>query len=436
MTSPPAPTPPPGCPAHVQSTALYGDVLTGDTHALYEHLRHEHGPVAPIELEPGVPGWLVLGYRELLEVTRNEECFSHDSRRWRALHDGRVRPDSPLMPMMGYRPTLLHTDGPIHRRFSAAVTDSLSYIDLHQLRRTVALLADHLIDAIAPSGHADLVSQYAQQLPLWVASRLFGLPDEMAPRLIAAIKGLVDSGANAQAANHALREILSGLVQDRTARRGNDLPSWLLDHPSQLSGPEVMHHLAVIIVAGNGPAANWTANTIRLLLLDDRFRSNLTGGRRTIDAALDEVLWRDTPVQNFPARYATRDLHFGGQYVRSGDALILGLAAANQDPAVQPPGGQIVPGNRSHVSFSAGPHTCPARNPARVIAHTAVGALIHRLPDIQLAVHPTELSYRPSPWSRALTQLPVRFTPALPATADSGGRAWTSEPTLHSSASM
>ncbi len=436
MTFPNTPTPPRGCPAHAAPTALYGDMLTGDTHPLYEELRRVHGPLAPIELEPGVPGWLVIGYRELLEVTRNEECFSHDSRRWRALHDGRVRPDSPLMPMMGYRPTLLHTDGPTHRRFSAAVTDSLAHIDLHQLRRTVAQLANYLIDAIAPGGHADLVTDYAQQLPLWVASRLLGLPDEVAPQLIAAIKGLVDSGADAQSANQTLQRILGDLVKDRTMRRGDDLPSWLLDHPVQLSVPEVMHHLVVIIVAGNGPAANWTANTIRLLLLDTRFRSNLTGGRRTIDAALDEVLWRDTPVQNFPARYATRDLHFGGQHIRSGDVLILGLAAANHDPAVQAPGGQIVPGNRSHVSFSAGPHTCPARNPARVIAHTAVDTLIHRLPDLQLAVHPEALRYRPSPWSRALSALPVRFTPALPAPAASGGSSWTPEPTPRSYASM
>lgn len=402
------------CPAHGERTALYGEVLSGDTHPLYEEMRRVHGPVAPIELEPGVPGWLVLGYRELLEVTRNEECFSHDSRHWRALHEGRVRQDSPLLPMMGYRPTLLHTDGPTHRRFASAVSDSLAHIDLHQLRATVAQLANRLVDVIAPGGKGELVADYAQQLPLWVASRLLGLPDEMAPRLIAGIKGVVDSGAEAQSGDQTMEQILGDVVKSRATRRGDDLPSWLLDHSAQLSVPEVMHHLAVIIVAGNGPAANWITNTVRLLLLDARFRSNLTGGRRTVDAALDEVLWRDTPVQNFPGRYATRDLHFGGQYIRSGDVLILGLAAANHDPSVQPPDGRIIPGNRSHVAFGAGPHTCPARDPARVIAHTAVNTLIHRLPDMELAVPPEELRYRPSPWARALATLPVRFTPTTP----------------------
>ncbi|OEV03147.1 cytochrome P450 [Streptomyces oceani] len=422
MTSPNPSAPPSGCPAHQGRTPLYGDVLSGDTLPLYEEMRRTHGPVAPIELEPGVPGWLVLGYRELLEVTRNEECFSHDSRYWRALREGQVRKDSPLLPMMGYRPTVLHTDGPTHRRFSSAVADSLGRIDQHQLRRTVTQLANNLIDEIAPTGHADLAPQYAHQLPLWVASRLFGLPDELAPRIIAGVQGLADSGAEAQASSKALEKIFTDLVQDRSARRRDDLPSWLFDHSSQLTVAEVLHHLMVVIVAGNGPAANWILNTARLLLLDARFRANLTGGRRTVDSALDETLWRDTPVQNFPGRYATRDLNFGGQYIRSGDVLILGLTAANHDPAVQPPDGRIVPGNRSHVAFGAGPHTCPARDPARVIAHTAVNTLIHRLPDMQLTVAPEELSYRPSPWSRALQSLPVRFTPTLPLNDTTGER--------------
>lgn len=430
MTHPDSLMPPPGCPA--RTTPLYGHVLADDTHPLYEQLRHEHGPIAPIELEPGVPAWLVIGYRELLEVTRNEECFSHDSRRWRALYNGRLRPNSPLLPMMGYRPTLLHSDGPTHRRFAAAVGDALAHIDLHLLRRAVTQLAHSLIDAIGPGGRADLVAAYAQQLPLWVASRLLGLPDEMAPHLIHAVKGLVDSDEETQAANRSLSEILDGLVRDRTTRRRDDLPSWLLNHPVRLSAAEVIHHLAVIVVAGNEPVANWIANTIRLLIVDARFRAHVSGGRRTVDAALDEVLWRDTPVQNFPARYATRDLYFGGQYIRSGDALVLGLAAANRDPAVQPPDGQIVPGNRSHVSFSAGPHTCPARDLARVITHTAISTLIHRLPDLQLAVHPNELTYRPSPWSRALAALPVRFSPTLP-NPDTGDDSWSSTPPSYAS---
>lgn len=419
--------PPPECPAHAAPTALYGDVLTGDTHSLYEELREKHGPVAPIELEPGVPAWLVLGYWELLEVTRNEEAFSHDSRRWRALQEGMVREDSPLMPMMGYRPVVMFTDGPTQRRYSRAVTAAINRIDQNELRQTVSELSDQLIATIAPRGNAELVLEYAYQLPLLVVNRLLGLPDDMAPHLIKAVRDVADSSSDAaQAGNRKLQEIFGSLIQDRMTQRGDDLPSWLMDHPAQLSPQEVAGHLAVMIIGGNGPAAHWIANTVLLMLLDSRFRANLTGGRRTVDTALDEVLWRDTPVQNFPGRYATRDLQFGGQFIKKGDALILGLAAANRDPAIQPVGQPVQPGNRSHVAFSAGPHTCPAITQARIIVHTAVDTLIHRLPDLQLAVSAKELTYRPSPWSRALTSLPVRFTPSQP--ASTGGSSWSHPP--------
>ncbi|MET7637800.1 cytochrome P450 [Streptomyces sp. NPDC005438] len=417
MSSPETTGPPPECPAHNGGsglTPLYGDILAGDTPSLYRRLREEHGSVAPVELEPGIPAWLVLGYREVLEVTRNETVFSHDPRHWRAVQDGRLRPDSPLAPMMAYRPTLLFTDGPVHARFSRAVTDSLAMINLHDLRRLVTDIADQLIDRVAPQGHADLMIDFAARLPLWVVTRLLGLSDEQAPELITAVRALADSGEGAKEANQKLQQMFTELLQQRAQRPGDDLPSWLLAHPSGLSPEEVLHHIMVIIVAGTGPAANWTANAARLLMLDSGFRSHLSGGRLTVDAALDEVLWRDTPVQNFPGRYALQDLYLGGRFIQAGDALILGLAAANQDPAVLPASGRPITGNRSHVSFGAGPHTCPARNPARVIAHTAVSTLINRLPDMQIAVDPESLTYRTSPWSRALYSLPVNFTPSQP----------------------
>ncbi|NEE54636.1 cytochrome P450, partial [Streptomyces sp. SID8455] len=81
---------------------------------------------------------------------------------------------------------------------------------------------------------------------------------------------------------------------------------------------------------------NWIATALRILLCDPALRSSLSGGHLSVDDALDLVLWRFPPTQNFPARYATRDMRFGGQDIRAGDMLILGLAAANADPEVLP----------------------------------------------------------------------------------------------------
>ncbi|MFF4345141.1 cytochrome P450 [Kitasatospora sp. NPDC001540] len=418
-----------GCPyaGRPGAAPLYGPAVADDPHGRYARMRAEHGPVAPIELEPGVEGWLVIGYQEMLDLTRNEQLFSKDSRHWRVPREGRLRADSPLVPMTMWRPTLQSMDGAEHHRLSTAVGDALSRIDHRWLLETTEAAATALIESWGPDGTADLVAQFTRRLPLLVFTQLLDLPEEDGPKLLGMITGMVDSGEESQRSAAAFGLLLTELVQRRRAHPGEDLASWLLAHPAGLSDEEVVHNLMVLLVAGNESTINWIGNTVRLLLTDRRFRTSLTGGRATVADALDEVLWRDPPVQNFPGRWATSDTVLGGQYISAGDMLVLGLAGANDDPAVHGPDG--LSGNRAHLAWGAGRHVCPAKDPARLIVETAIETLLHCLPDLQLAVPAHELAWRPSPWSRALVSLPVlysAFAPPRPTTSER--TPWTPQP--------
>jgi uncharacterized RDD family membrane protein YckC len=53
-----------------------------------------------------------------------------------------------------------------------------------------------------------------------------------------------------------------------------------------------------------------------------------------------------------------------------------------------------------------------AQEIAETIAKTAVEVLLDRLPDVRLAASDDALLWRPSPWVRGLSALPVAFTPA------------------------
>ncbi|MFG2173231.1 cytochrome P450 [Streptomyces niveus] len=408
-------TTPPPAPA-ATPTPIFGEQLDGDRMPLlYEQLRAEHGPVAPVSVAPGINAWLVLGHRELLRLTREEQDFSHDPRRWGQLREGRVPADSPILPMVGWRPALLFADGQQHRRMRAAVSDALTRINGHELRRGVRATAERLIAEFADGKQADLVSDYARKLPLMVITGLLGLDGPTGQELVKAIAGLVVANADSADASKRMGAILLALIEEKRHRPGNDVTSALLHHPVGLTDEEVLHNLVVMFVAGNQTTVNWIATTLRILLCDPAFRSSLSGGHLSVDDALDLVLWRFPPTQNFPARYATRDLRFGGQEVRAGDMLILGLAAANADPDILPEDGTPIVGNRSHLAFGAGPHTCPAQDPARLITRTAVDTIRHRLPDLELAVPEAELAWIKSPWSKGLAALPVRFTePQLP----------------------
>ncbi|WP_199547569.1 cytochrome P450 [Streptomyces sp. N35] len=399
-------------------TALYGPDLDGDMMpALYERLRTAYGPVAPVAIAPGIDAWLVLGHRELLQLTREEQDFSHDPRRWTLLREGRVPADSPLLPMVGWRPALLFTDGQQHRRMRTAVADALAGINGHELRRSVRDMAENLIASFAGRGEADLVAHYARLLPMQVIIQLLGVDQHTGRALVEAIAGTVSATARSGDASKRMAQILLQLIDDKRRNPGDDVTSALLHHPARLTDEEVLHNLVVMFVAGNQTTVNWIATSLRILLCDPAFRSSLTGGHLSVDDALDLVLWRFPPTQNFPARYATRDMTFGGQPIRAGDMLILGLAAANADPQILPPDGQPVVGNRSHLAFSAGPHTCPAQDPARLITRTAIDTIRHRLPDLELAVPESELEWVKSPWSRGLASLPVRFSTPHPRTA-------------------
>ncbi len=408
-----APAPPPGCPAHGTTTGLTPLVSAAgaDARRVYERLRAEWGSVARIELEPGVPGWLVLGYREVLTVTRQEKTFSRDARHWRDLNDGVVRPDSALLPMMAHRDNVIGHDGTEHQRLRRPLVDAVAGADQRRMRRSVEAVCAGLLEAFSGRGTADLVSEYARVVPLLAIGGLFGLEQTQAGELLRARAALLGDGGRPRPGGLRFEEILSAVLRDRRAHPGNDLTSAFLAHPDLRDDAEVLRSVIVMISAGNETTTAWIANTLRLMLTDERFRGRLHGGRLGVDEALDEVLWQDPPMANFPARYALHDTELGGRTIRCGDVLVLGLAAANADPAVRPSDPYDMLGNRAHLAFSSGAHACPAQVPARLIAKTAVETALRGLPEVSLSVPDEELPWRASPWTHCPASLPVRFAP-------------------------
>ncbi|WP_329498482.1 cytochrome P450 [Kitasatospora herbaricolor] len=407
----PAPTPPPGCPAHAHAAPLYGPRFQTDPAQVYRELRAAHGPVAPVELPGGVPGWLVIGYRELQHVTGQPQLFGRDSARWKAWPS--IPDDWPTKPMMAPVPSILYSEGAEHRRRSAAVGDALAGVDQYELRKHAEEIADRLIDAFAGRGEADLVAQYAHRMPLLVLCRLFGLGEEEAPELIEGLLTMLDGGPDAQAGALRLLAGMERLVAEKREWPGSDIPSRMLAHEAALSEVELMWDLRVLLIAGHQPTSYWISNALRLMLTDERFAASLSGGRRSVGQALNEALWEDTPTQIFAGRWATRDTQLGGQRIAAGDLVLLGLAGANADPSVRLADGAPAEGNRAHLSHSYGEHGCPspAREVAEMIATTAIEVLLDRLPDLRLAVAEHALVWRPSPWVRGLVALPVSFTP-------------------------
>ncbi|MBE1877689.1 cytochrome P450 [Myceligenerans pegani] len=381
-----------------------------DPDDVYSRLRERWGPVAPVDLEPGVPAWLVLGHAEVVAVMRDDRTFVKDPSTWRGHDEELLGPHSGLRPLISRAPqhTAIHQDGAEHMRLRAPIDDALEQVDEIRTAVVVRRLCTMLIQRFERRGRADLVAEYAAAVPFLVMSELAGYDPEDAQRIQEIIQAIFDVGPDAR----DLRKELGGIVRThlaRSAERGTtDIAGVLARHPAFQDDLERAQTLIALTSIASTSLLSWVAQTLTLVLTDERFSNRLRGGRLNIDDALDEVLWRSTPNPNMVPRYATRDVLLDDKLIERGDAVVMSVHAANHDPAILPDDQWEEIGNRAHLSFGGGPHTCPAPRLARVIARIAAETLVRRL-HVTFDGDPADLEWAPSPWLRYPARLPVTF---------------------------
>ncbi|GGW49767.1 cytochrome P450 [Streptomyces lucensis JCM 4490] len=421
-----APTPPPGCPAHGPGPGglhrLYGPDAD-DLGDLYERLREQHGPVAPVLLHDDVPMWVVLGHAENLQLVRSPSQYTRDSRIWSPLLEGMVKPDHPLMPHIAWQPICSHAEGDEHQRLRAAVTAAMSTIDHRSVRRHIGRSTQGLVNSFCERGRADLVPQFAEHLPMAVMCEILGMPEEYDDRMVQAARDALKGTETAIQSHTYVMDALGRLTGRRRARPEDDFTSHLITHPAGLTDDEVREHLRLVLFAAYEATANLLANALRMVLTEPGFRAQLNGGQMTVPEAIEQSLWDEPPFSTVLGYYAKQDTELGGQRIRKGDGLLFAPAPGNLDPRIRPDLSASMQGNRSHLAFGGGPHECPGQDIGRAIADVGVDALLTRLPDIRLDCPEEELSWRASIASRHLVSLPVRFEPKVQQDVDLPPRA-------------
>ncbi|WP_019930396.1 cytochrome P450 [Nocardia sp. BMG111209] len=408
-----------GCPVERPPVSLSGPIFHTDPHQLYGQMRREHGPVVSVELPGGIPAWLVIGYRELHQVLSDPELFPRNVALWNQWPN--IPPDWPLLPMVGQpMPSIYFSAGAEHRRHVTMVEPALEEVDPFELRRITEELADRLIDLFCGRGEADLIASYAEPLPVYAIGRIVGVADEDIPDLAWTMKTLADGGADAINAHQRFGEHTQKLVAAKRSRPGNDVTTRMMQHQIPFTDEEYALDLMAILAAGHLTTADWIGNSVRLMLVQDRFAAAFGGGRNSIAQAMNEVLWDDVPSQILAGRWASRDTRLAEKVIRAGDMLLLGLAGANTDPHIRQNLDDrqqtAYTGNNAHFGFSYGEYRCPfpAQQIGEIIARTGIEVLLDRLPDIQLGVSEATLARRPSVFQGGMTSLPVRFTAVRP----------------------
>ncbi|WP_280235364.1 cytochrome P450 [Nocardia cyriacigeorgica] len=387
---------------------IYSAEFAADPHGAYRQMRRDYGPLVPVEMWPGVPATLVTKYRTAVRILNDPEHFPADPRAWQKT----VPADMPILPMVEWRPNALRTSGAEHARYRGAMNDALAGIDLNTLRSMVERSAIPITNTFCETGEADVLSQYVLPLVFSILCQVLGCPQDIGEEVAAASAAMFD-GVDTETVNAQMGSALLELTAMKRAHPADDVTTRLVQHYVGLSDEEMVHQLVLLFAAGVEPPVNLIANTLVMMLSDPRFTSNDQSLPLSTKTALDEMLAIDPPMANFCITYPRQPILIEKVWLPANQPVIISMAACNNDPDINT--GEFA-GNGWNLAFSTGPHACPAhaRPFSYLLAQDAIDQLLDALPELRLGVPEHELVWRPGPFHRALTALPVVFPPSPP----------------------
>lgn len=385
----------------------YGAGFTENPHPVYAELR-TLGPVHRVRLPPPDAHhetWLVVGYEEARA----------------ALADPRLAKDAEKIGITFLDEELigkylLVADPPQHTRLRSLIAREFTPRRVAALGPRIQEVTDGLLDAMLPGGRADLVESFAYPLPLTVICELLGVPgpDRAAFRALSTEAVAPTSAESEYDAFVRLAAYLGDLIEDkRSAGPADDLLSGLIrttaEDGDRLSPEELRGMAFVLLVAGHETTVNLIAGAVHALLTHPDQLTALRADMTLLDGTIEETLRYEGPVENATFRYATQPLDIGGTAIASGDAVMVGLTAADRDGTRYPAPDRfdIRREARGHIAFGHGIHYCLGAPLARLEARVALGSLLERCPDLALDGPPS--GWLPGMLMRGARRVPVRW---------------------------
>jgi cytochrome P450 len=388
-----------------------------DPYRQYAALR-EHDPVhrSPLEV------WVLFRYDDIVGVLRDSSLSVQIDN---AAPTARTRMFAEQAPGEVERGShaILNIDPPDHTRLRRLVSKAFTPKMVHELRPRIQELVDDALDAIAARGQADVIADLAFPLPFTVISEMLGMPDgnrdevrgwsHTLTKTLDPILSPEEVEASLAAANKMMAHIEDVLAWKRE-HPADDLLSGLLaaeDEGDRLSQVELLDQVILLYIAGHETTVNLIGNATLALLLHPDQLAQLRSDPELDAGAVEELLRYDSPVQ-FSRRITTADLDVDGTTIPAGTFTLTCLGSANHDDARWGPTADELditrPDAGQHMSFGNGIHHCLGSSLARTEAQVAIGSLVRRFPDLDLAGEP-ERNGRVV--LRGLERLPVSVGP-------------------------
>lgn len=319
--------------------------------------------------------------------------------------------------MDGEAAPLIFLDPPDHTRIRKLVNKAFTPRSVERLRPRVQEVVDGILDRAADEGGLDVVADLGFELPVIVICELLGVPladREHFSGWSSDASRLLDNDLDEAAvtagviAAMGFAQYFADLFEVRRKDPRDDLVSGLLaaeEEGDRLTIEELHSIVILLFIAGHETTMNLIGNGTNALLHQ---RDELVRWRDdpSLDApAVEELLRFDGPV-HLTGRIPVEDVEIDGHLFPRGKPAVTLLAAANRDPARfdHPDRLDLLRPDNHQLTFSQGIHYCLGAALARLEGQVAIGSLIRRFPDIELAAPPI---YRDHFVLRGLTELRV-----------------------------
>jgi len=263
-------------------------------------------------------------------------------------------------------------DGARHDAMKPVVAHALEHLDAAQIAVVSRARARALADAIAPHEDRQRLAEFALRLTAETVATLLGVAPDAAPTV-------------ATWAAEFVACLAPGASLDQL-ERGKAAAGHLLAAGGTLTSGSGL--VAALARDAQGDVDAAIANALGFLSQSYEATAGLIGNtlvalarhadlRRAVSSVVLEVVRHDAPVQN-TRRFVVDDGDVAGVRMRAGDAILVVLAAANRDPAVNadPDELDVTRTAPAVFTFGLGAHACPGAMLAATIASAGVQQLI------------------------------------------------------------
>jgi len=389
--------------------------LREDVDGALARLRRERPIAWHQHPDSGRGFWSLTRFDDIVAASRDWETFS-------SAYGIQVLTDPEDTDRIGIR-SMISTDPPKHTKLRSIVNRGFTPRMVAKAEDSVRRRAREIVDAIAPKGKVEFVSEVSSALPVAIICDMVGVPEADRPKLLDLTNRLLAGGdpeyggtkESLAQAGHELRDYGLWLGKSRLEHPQEDIATTLVH--AELDGEalppaDLGPFILLLIAAGNETTRNAISHGLwALTQFPDEKRRWLQDLEGRAPTAAEEIVRWASPVLHM-RRTLTRDVTFGGVEMLKGQKVAMWYISANRDEAYfkDPHRFDITREPNHQGGFgTGGAHFCLGAHLARREVVVMMTELLRRLPDIEATGKPEKLR---SNFVHGIKRLPAVFKPA------------------------